>query len=169
MQCRVQGHDESYQPDEELLRDMVYESEVTKERKVIVLKSQLMQLFQRCHSCGLEVKFGDFYSRNIAGGKWYMHIQCTTLAIPANNKGYGSWEFSIFCSFSTLWLTFISITNLADVFSLAVFSERYFYSLQKKYLYPVVHINYVRQQEAMIEYLKYTCLGGRCDSPRYST
>ena len=31
MQCRVQGHDESYHPDEELLRDMVYESEMTKE------------------------------------------------------------------------------------------------------------------------------------------
>ena len=37
-------------------------------------------------------------------------------------------------------LTFTSIVNLTDVFSLAVFSERYFYRLQKKYLYPVVHI-----------------------------
>ena len=45
MQYRVQGHDESYQPDEDSLRDMVYESEMTKERKFIVFGSQLIQLF----------------------------------------------------------------------------------------------------------------------------
>ena len=39
-------------------------------------------------------------------------------------------------------LTFTSIDNLADVLNLAVFSERYFYRLQKDYLYPVVHTNY---------------------------
>ena len=47
----------------------------------------------------------------------------------------------LFCS-----LTFTSIDNLADVLNLAVFSERYFYRLQKDYLYPVVHTNYIRQQ-----------------------
>ena len=31
-------------------------SGIAKERKYIVFESQLMQLFQRCHSCGLEVK-----------------------------------------------------------------------------------------------------------------
>ena len=55
---------------------------------------------------------------------------------------------------------------------LAVFSERYFYRLQKEYLYPVVHINYIRQQEAVIEYLRGNQLhlsgDGRCDSPGYS-
>ena len=56
MQCRVQGHDESYHLDEESLRDMVYKCEMTKERKLLVFESQLMQLLQRCHSCGLEVK-----------------------------------------------------------------------------------------------------------------
>ena len=54
---RVQGHDESYHPDEDLLSDLVHESgRVAKECKFIVFESQLMQLFQRCHSCGLEVK-----------------------------------------------------------------------------------------------------------------
>ena len=28
---------------------------INKDRKVIVFESQLMQVFQRCHSCGLEV------------------------------------------------------------------------------------------------------------------
>ena len=69
-------------------------------------------------------------------------------------------------------LTFTSIANLADVFNSAVFSERYFYRLQKEYLYPVVHINYIRQEEPMIEYLRGNQLllsgDGCCDSPRYS-
>ena len=69
-------------------------------------------------------------------------------------------------------LTFTSTANLADVFNLVVFSERYFYRLQKEYLYPVVHTNYVRQQEAVIEYLRGNQLhlskDGGCDSPGYS-
>ena len=59
-------------------------------------------------------------------------------------------------------LTFTGIANLADVFNLVMFGERYFYKLQKECLYPVVHTNYVMQQEAVIEYLRvisYTCLG----------
>ena len=63
-------------------------------------------------------------------------------------------------------LTFTSIDNLADVFNLAVFSERYFYRLQKDYLYPVVD---TRQQEAVGEYLREEQLhlsgDGRCNSP----
>ena len=69
-------------------------------------------------------------------------------------------------------LTFTSTANLADVFNLKVFSERYFYRLQKEYLYPIVHTNHVRQQEAMIEYLTGNQLhlsgDGCCDSPGYS-
>ena len=34
----------------------VYESEMTKKRKFKVFEAQLMQLFQQCYSCGLEVK-----------------------------------------------------------------------------------------------------------------
>ena len=48
----------------------------------------------------------------------------------------------------------------------------FFYRLQKEYLYPVVHTNYIRQQEAVIEYLRGNQLhlsgDGRCDSPGYS-
>ena len=69
-------------------------------------------------------------------------------------------------------LTFSGIANLADVFNLVMFGERYFYKLQKEYLYPVVHTNYVMQQEAVIEYLRGNKLhlsgDGRCDSPGYS-
>ena len=61
---------------------------------------------------------------------------------------------------------------MADVFNLVMFGEKYFYKLQKEYLYPVVHTNYAMQQEAVIEYLRGNKLhlfgDGRCDSPGYS-
>ena len=69
-------------------------------------------------------------------------------------------------------LTFTSIANLADVLNLAMFSESYFYRLQKEYLFPVRHTNYIMQQDAVLEFLsgKDLCLSGdgRCDSPGYS-
>ena len=69
-------------------------------------------------------------------------------------------------------LTFTSVANPAGVFNLAVFSERYFYRLQKEYLYPVVHTNYIRQQEAVMKYLRGNQLhlygDGHCGSPGYS-
>ena len=42
------------------MTDLVHESDVTKDRKFIVFESQLMQLFQQCHSCGLEVKLKTY-------------------------------------------------------------------------------------------------------------
>ena len=53
-----------------------------------------------------------------------------------------------------------------------MFSERRFYDLLKDYVYPVVLTTYVRQQEAVIEYLRYNQLhlsgDGHYDSPEYS-
>ena len=40
------------------------------------------------------------------------------------------------------------------MFNLAIFGEQYFYRLQKEYLYPVIHTNYVRQQEPVTKYLR---------------
>ena len=45
-----------------------------------------------------------------------------------------------FCGF-----TFTGIPNLAKLLHLAMFSERSFNGLQKEYLFPVKHTNYVMQ------------------------
>jgi len=69
-------------------------------------------------------------------------------------------------------LTFTSIANLADVLNLAMFCEKRYCDFQKKYVYPVVHTTYTKQQEAVVEYLKGSQLhfsgDGRCDGPGYS-
>ena len=66
-------------------------------------------------------------------------------------------------------LTFTGIAYLADVVML---SERRFYDLQRDYVYPIVHTTYIRQQEAIVEYLRKNRLhqsgDGHSDSSGYS-
>ena len=146
---------------------------MTKDHKFIVIESQLMQLFQQCHSCGLEVKLKTFIRGTllVVNGACpdghILHRQSQSMV-----RGMAAGNLLLPAAILLCGLTFISIANLADVFNLAVFSERYFYRPQKEYLYPVVHTNYVRQQEAVIEYLRGNQLhlsgDGHCDSPGYS-
>ena len=45
-------------------------------------------------------------------------------------------------------LTFTGISNLV------MFSKSSFYRLKKKYLFPVIHTNYLMQQDAVLEFLR---------------
>ena len=146
---------------------------MTKDRKFLVFESQLMQLFQQCHRCGLEVKL----ETSIRGTLLVVNGTCPDGHVlqwqsQPMVRGMAAGNLLLSAAILLCGLTFTSIANLADVFNLAVFSERYFYRLQKEYLYPVVHTNYIRQQEAVIEYLRGNQLhlsgDGRCDSPGYS-
>ena len=54
----MSGYDKSYNLEDS---DIMEEEDTTvddkiKDRKLMVLESQLMTQFRRCHSCGLEVK-----------------------------------------------------------------------------------------------------------------
>ena len=105
IQYRVQGFDDSYHPDFESVKEVVKDKNgVNKDGKFIVFESQLMQVFQRCHSCGLEVKL----ETSIRGTLLVVNGICPdghvlSLAIPANVKGYGSWEFAVIRSYPILW------------------------------------------------------------------
>ena len=50
-----QDQDESYHPDHTEEAVDGTDSEITEDRKFIVFESQLMMLFKRCRSCGLEM------------------------------------------------------------------------------------------------------------------
>ena len=69
-------------------------------------------------------------------------------------------------------LTFTGISNLVKLLNLAMFSESTFYRLQTEYLFPVIHNNYVMQQDAVLEFLKGNDLklsgDGQCNSTGYS-
>ena len=61
---------------------------------------------------------------------------------------------------------------MAKLLNLAMFSESTFYRLQKEYLFPAIHTNYVMQQDAVLEFLRDNDLklsgDGRCDSSGYN-
>ena len=131
-----------------------------------------MQIFHQC-SCGLEVKLKTSIQgtllvvSGVCPDEYILHWQSQPMV-----RGMAAENLLLPTAILHCSLTFTSIVNLADVFNVAVFSKRYFYRLQKQYLYPIVHTNYVRQQEAVIEYLRGNQLhlsgDGHCDSPGYS-
>ena len=155
--------------------DLLHESDVTKDCKFIVFESQLMQLFQGCHSCGLEVKL----KTSIRGTLLVLNSVCPNGHIlfwqsQPMVRGMVAGNLLLPAAILLCGLTFTSIANLANVFNLAVFCERSFYRLQKEYLYPVVHTNYIIQQKAVIEYeylwgnQLHLSGDGCCDSPGFS-
>ena len=93
-------------------------SGIAKERKYIVFESQLMQLFQRCHSCGLEVKLetsvrGTLLVVNgICPDGHVLHWQSQPMV-----RGMAAGNLLLSAAILLCGLTFTSIANLADVFS----------------------------------------------------
>ena len=174
--CSIQGHDESYNPAED--DDVLEEENVTvddgiKDRKFIVFESQLMALFHRCHSCGQEVKL----ETSVIGTLLVVNGTCPDGHVlhwqsQPMVRGMAAGNLLLSAAILLCGLTFTGIANLADLLNLAMLSERRFYDLQRDYVYPVVHTTYVRQQEAVVEYLRGNQLhlsgDGRCDSPGYS-
>ena len=111
------------------MTDLVHESVVNKDSKFIVFESQLMQLFQRCHSCGLEVKL----KTSIRGTLLVVNGVCPDGHILHwQSQPMAAGNLLLPAAILLCGLTFTSIANLADVFNLGVFSERYFYRLQKE-------------------------------------
>ena len=144
-----------------------------KDRKFIVFESQLLSLFRRCHSCGQEVKL----ETSIVGTMLVVSGTCPDGHVlkwqsQPMIKGMAVGNLLLSAAILLCGLTFTGIANLADVLNLVILNERRFYYLQKDCVYPVVHTTYIRQQEAVVEYLRDNWLhlsgDGRCDSPGYS-
>ena len=126
-----------------------------KDHKFIVFESQLMILFHRCHSCGLEVKLATFIVgtwlvvNGICPDGHVLHWQSQPMV-----RGMAAGNQLLSAAILLCGLTFTGIANLANLLNLAMLSERRFYDLQRDYVYPVVYNTYVRQQEALVEYLR---------------
>ena len=144
-----------------------------KDHKFIVFESQLMTLFHSCHSCSLEVKL----ETSIVGKLLVVHGICPDghvlhWQLQPMVRGITAGNLLLSTAIVLRGLTFTGIANLADLLNLAMLSERRFYDLQRDCVYPVVHTTYVRQQEAVVEYLWGNQLhlsgDGHCDSPGYS-
>ena len=150
-------------------------NDIAGERKFIVFESQLVMLFKMCRSCSQEmVKLKTstsgtlFEVKGICPDEHVLHWQSQPVVrrIPAGN-------LLLAAAILLSGQTFTSFANLADVLNLVMFGERRYYDLQREYVYPVVHTTYVRQREAIVEYLSgsqlHLSVDGRCDSLSHST
>jgi len=120
-----------------------------------VFESCLLQLLKQCGSCGQEVELNTstmgtllMVTGTCPDGhvlKW--QSQPFIRDISAGNLLVAA--ATLFCG-----LTFTGISNLAKLLNLAMFSESTLYRLQREYLFPVVHTNYLMQQDAVVEFVR---------------
>jgi len=131
---RAQTKDESYHPDDSV-RDTIQNSDddIAGERKLIIFESQQLTVFQRCHSCGIEVelKTSTVSTMLVVDGTcpdgYVQHWQSqpTVNCTPAGN-------LLLAAAILLCGLTFTNITNLAGVLNLAMFCEKQYNDFQKK-------------------------------------
>ena len=149
------------------------EGALRKEKKFIVFESCLLKLLEQCRSCGQEVELNT----SVRGTLLVVHGTCPDGHVlnwqsQPLVRDMGAGNLMVAAAILFCGLTFTGISNLAKLLNLAMFSESSFYGLQKEYLFPVIHTNYVMQQNAVLEFLRGTNLqlsgDGRCDSPGYS-
>ena len=168
---------EVYQPTvdttEEEEEEKEQEEAVRKENKFIVCESCLLKLLQRCCSCDQEVELNT----SVKGTLLMVNGTCPdghvlNLQSQPLIRDMGAGNLLVAAAILFCGLTFTGISNLAKLLNLEMFSESTFYRLQKEYLFPVIHTNYVMQHDAVLEFLRGSDLklsgDGRCDSPGYS-
>jgi len=141
--------------------------------KFVVFK-QLFKLFKRCPDCGADVIKKEqstqgtqlFVTRICKNGhKNFWSSQPMIEGMAAGNLLLSS---SILLSGST----YTKVTSLADILKLKFFSERTFYSIQDKYLFPVINEFWHQEQNSVFSELADKDLwlsgDGRCDSPGHN-
>ena len=142
--------------------------------KFVVFKQELFKLFKRCPDCGADVIKKEqstqgtqlFVTRICKNGhKNFWSSQPMIEGMAAGNLLLSS---SILLSGST----YTKVASLADILKLKFFSERTFYSIQDKYLFPVINEFWHQEQNSVFSKLADKDLwlsgDGRCDSPGHN-
>lgn len=144
------------------------------ERKFIVFESCLNFLLQICPECGHPV---EELTKTVKGSLLIVNRTCTkghcclwTSQPLLNGMAAGNLLLSAAILFSGC--TYRKISHLASIINLQVMAERTFHSIQRKYLFPVVHRAWSAHQQGIFSRNHNTelvlCGDGRCDSPGYS-
>ena len=138
-----------------------------------MFESCLFNLLERCYSCGQEVELNT----SVRGTLLVVNGTCPDGHVlnwqsQPLVRDLGAGNLMVAAAILFCGLTFTGISNLAKLLNLAMFSESSFYRPQKEYLFPVIHTNYLMQQDAILEFFRGNNLqlsgDGRCDSPGYS-
>ncbi|XP_056128559.1 uncharacterized protein LOC130106453 [Rhinichthys klamathensis goyatoka] len=153
-----------------------------KERKWVVNESKLMELFQKCTTCGAAMCELN-HTVTHRGSRININWQC-------NNGHLGQWEScpnirgmaenNLFAAAATLFTgsTYTDIADWAGLFNLQLPLESTYYSIQASYLLPVIEKSYTKQEN--IVKARLICQSedgdgvhlsgdGRSDSPGHSS
>ena len=110
---------------------------------------------EQCCSCGQEVELNT----SVRGTLLVVHGTCPDGLVlnwqfQPLVRDMGAGNLMVATAILLCGLTFTGISNLAKSLNLAKFSESSFHRLQKEYLFPVIHTNYVMQQDTVLEFLR---------------
>lgn len=142
--------------------------------KFIVFKQQLFELFKRCPECGAVVINKQQSTQGtqifvtltcLNDHKYFWKSQPMLDGMAAGNLLMSS---SILLSGST----YTRVASIADILKLKFLSEKTFYDIQDKYLFPVVNEFWHKEQNSVFAELNGRDLwlagDGRCDSPGHN-
>ena len=112
---RAQVQDKLYYQDDSV-RDTIQKSDdgIAGERKFIGFQSQLLSLFQQCHSCGVEIEL----KTSIVGTMLVVDGAVLALMDTCYTGSHNQQQIVSQLSILLCGLTFTSIANLADVLNL---------------------------------------------------
>lgn len=159
--------------------DMMYiePNNVSDQRKFLVFESALMNLFVKCQKPGCAAKVKDL-KRTLSGSRLIVMTKCvagcnyTWSSQPVLDRmGAGNLLLSAAILFSGS--TYTRFQDIGSLLNMPILGETQYYSIQKKYLFPIVNETWLSSQNAVLDGLSgedYIVMSGdgRCDSPGHS-
>ncbi len=150
---------------------------ITDEPKFLVFQSCLEMLFAHCCECGSQTTSTSFVFGK-AGTLLRVDYDCkeghhgTWLSQPILRHRMAAGNLLLSAATLFSGSTYERVREMAEVMKLPIMSQSQFYSIQRKYLFPVVHTAFTEHKEALIASTAVnlvTLVGdGRCDSPGFS-
>ena len=142
--------------------------------KFVVFKQELFKLFTRCPDCGAVVIKKE---QSTQGTQLFVTLICKNghrnfWSSQPMIEGMAAGNLLLSSSILLSGSTYTKVASLADIFKLKFFSERTFYNIQDKYLFPVINEFWHQEQNSVFSELGDKDLwlsgDGRCDSPGHN-
>lgn len=142
--------------------------------KFIVFKKELFELFKRCPECGAVV---NKKHQSTQGTQLFVTLTCindhkTFWKSQPMLEGMAAGNLLMSSSILLSGSSYNKVASLADILKLKFFSEKTFYNIQDKYLFPVINEFWEQEQQSVFADLNNKDLwlsgDGRCDSPGHN-
>ena len=125
--------------------------------KFIVFKQNLYELFKWCPECGAAMQKKKPASTQ--GTQLFVTLKCFNghaqlWQSQPMIKGMGAGNLLLSSSILLSGSTYTKMASLAQILKLSIFSEKTFYNIQDKYLFPVINEVWEGEQNAVFADLK---------------